>query len=217
MSLVVEFYRTNAIPCTDDGTGHPIPTRISDFPYGTTCGLVCSVDTGPYSPMRGGSANNIYVIPAPDKLTFNASTLIAAACCVPAILLLISNWNKIREINLKAKLLQAKLSLDAEAKTRTELDDSNNLRPRTGCEVEDTSGQPTDGHATQDGTYQCTCSGNEAEHPNNRRTRNIVATPLFGAATLSILIMGEWNFFSPQVRYQTEPIASIGKQTISMS
>jgi hypothetical protein len=161
--------------------------------------------------MRGGSANNIYVIPAPDKLTFNTGTLLAAACCVPALLLLISNWNKIREINLKAKLLQAKLNLDAGAKSRTERDDTNNQWPRVGCAAGDTNGQPThDGRAAEGTNYQCTCSGNEAEHTKNRRTRNILATPLFGAATLSILTIGEWNFFSPQVRYQTEPIASIG-------
>ena len=38
-----------------------------------------------------------------------------------------------------------------------------------------------------------------------------IEAPLFGAAIMAILVMGERNFFSPQMRYQTEPIASIGK------
>lgn len=38
-----------------------------------------------------------------------------------------------------------------------------------------------------------------------------IEIPLFGAAVLTIMILGELNFFSSQVNYQTEPIASIGK------
>lgn len=58
---------------------------------------------GPFSPLRTDSANNIYVIPAPDKLTFGTATLMAAACCVPAILSLVSMWNKILKINWKRR------------------------------------------------------------------------------------------------------------------
>jgi hypothetical protein len=53
--------------------------------------------------MRGGSANNIYVIPTPDKLTFGTGMLLAAACCVPAILSLVSMWNKILQDNWKVR------------------------------------------------------------------------------------------------------------------
>ena len=38
-----------------------------------------------------------------------------------------------------------------------------------------------------------------------------VEVPVFGAAVLFILIIGEMNFWSSQVHYQTEPMASIGK------
>lgn len=68
-----------------------------------TCGLVCDVDQGPFSPIRQGSANNIYVIPAPTKLTIDTATLLAAACCIPAILSLVVTWNKILEINWKSR------------------------------------------------------------------------------------------------------------------
>lgn len=35
--------------------------------------------------------------------------------------------------------------------------------------------------------------------------------PLFIAALLAFIVIGERNLFSSQLRYQTEPIASIGK------
>jgi hypothetical protein len=56
---------------------------------------------GPFSPLRGGSANNIYVIPAPDKLTFGMGSLLAAACCIPAIIWLVSMGKKLLVFNWK--------------------------------------------------------------------------------------------------------------------
>ncbi|KAH8884365.1 hypothetical protein GQ53DRAFT_752230 [Thozetella sp. PMI_491] len=97
-SLAVEFYRTEATDCLDPETMLPI-TNMADFIYGVSnCSLTCDVDKGPFSPMRGGSANNIYVILSPDVLTFGTVTLLASACCIPAILSLVSTWNKILEI-----------------------------------------------------------------------------------------------------------------------
>ncbi|KAJ4328628.1 hypothetical protein N0V84_000987 [Fusarium piperis] len=37
----------------------------------------------------------------------------------------------------------------------------------------------------------------------------ILAIPVFGGAGLAILIVGEINLFSSQVRYQTEPMANV--------
>jgi len=39
----------------------------------------------------------------------------------------------------------------------------------------------------------------------------IVTVPLFSGLILALLVIGERNFSSAQVRYQTEPIASIGR------
>src|SRR6186713_2710023 len=94
LALTVEFYRTNPVPCTQ--SGQLVYLGAKDFPYGNIkCGLVCSVEEGPYSPMRNGPSNNIYVIPAPNRLSFNTAMLIAAACCIPAILSLIFTAFKI--------------------------------------------------------------------------------------------------------------------------
>jgi hypothetical protein len=122
--------------------------------------------------MRQGSANNIYVIPAPDKLDFGAATLLAAACCIPAILSLIAMWNKILKINWKSRF--------------------------------------GDKNESEQGTNEDTAQMREV-NTWIRLWLSAVEIPLFGAAVIAILIFGERNFWSHQVYYQTEPIASIGR------
>ena len=123
--------------------------------------------------------NNIYVIPAPDKLTFGTGTLLAAACCIPAILSLVSMWDKILEINWKN---------------------------RSGA-----------GHADErndeliEGTNGATIGNMKRVNNVVRVLLSVVEIPLFYGAVLAILIIGERNFFSSQVMYQTEPIVSIGR------
>jgi len=97
LSLTVEFFRTTTSSCTKDDSGNPISPTEDGFPYNITCGFDLSNIS--YSPLRGGEANNIYVIPAPDRLTFGTATIIAAACCIPATLSLVSMLSKILDIN----------------------------------------------------------------------------------------------------------------------
>lgn len=164
LSLTVEFFRTNTVPCSADG-----------FAYGEDmCGLTCSADEGPTSPLRGGAQNNIYVIKAPDALAFGAATLLAAACCIPAILSLASTWNKILKMNWKKRFGATTVQEDPHALNAVA----------------------------------------EAKMLNvNEKIRfylSMVEIPVFGAAVLAILIVGERNFFSDQVLYMSEPIASVG-------
>jgi hypothetical protein len=101
LALAVEFFRAHSVPCMDDGTGQPVYRGFA-FPYGnTTCGLSCSSDdpNSPMSPMRTGSADNIYVIPTPNVIGFGAGTLIAAACCIPGVLSMITTYQKILKTN----------------------------------------------------------------------------------------------------------------------
>lgn len=98
LSLTVEFIRLEPTTCPIDDPATIQWAKNGTFSYNSKCGMVCGED-GPYSPLRQGAADNIYVIPVPQQLTFNTATLIAAACCVPAILSLVSTWIKILEIN----------------------------------------------------------------------------------------------------------------------
>lgn len=181
LGLAVEFSRVTASPCTRDDDGNPISLNANKFPYQKAmCGLTCSVQDGPHSSMRGGSANNIYIIPLPDRLTFNTGMLLAAACCIPAILSLIFTWDKIIEINWKR---------------------------RFGTFEEERMDEPIEG------TNGATVGKMRSVNDMARQFLSVIEVPLFGGAVLAILIIGEINFFSSQVKYQTEPVASIGKST----
>lgn len=102
LSLTVEFLRTRTHDCTHTDSGSPL-SHISDWNYGDTCGLTCSEDEGPFSPMRRDAASNIYVIPAPTVFTLGTATLLSAACCIPPILSMASMWDKILAINWRAR------------------------------------------------------------------------------------------------------------------
>ncbi|KAK0124721.1 hypothetical protein ONS96_008604 [Cadophora gregata f. sp. sojae] len=181
LSLTVEFFRISSTPCLFDNSGNPMPSSPSRFPYDSAplCGLRCSIEAGPFSPMRRGAVNNIYVIPAPEHLTFHTATLLAAACCIPAVLSLVSMWNKIRKINWIMRW-------------------GNGQR-------EEKPDEPIEG------TNGATVESMKGVNSLMRRFLSVVEVPVFGAAVLAILILGEMNFFTKQVRYQTEPIASIGQ------
>ncbi|CAG8233728.1 unnamed protein product [Penicillium olsonii] len=101
LSLIVEFMRLEGIPVPGSATAACInwASGKGQFPYGDECDLRCSPDDGPTSSLREGSTDNIYVVPTPDRLSFNTTTLLAAACCIPAILSLVSMWIKIMDHN----------------------------------------------------------------------------------------------------------------------
>jgi hypothetical protein len=168
IALCIEFYRVTMTEC-------PAVTSGKKFKYGEEmCGMTCSEKDGPFSPMRGGSASNIYVVPVPNRLTFNAAMLLAAGICIPAILSLLFTADKILDINWK--------------------------RRRGTPQPED---QVEGGNITV----------RELNNINTVVTKflSVVEIPVFGGAVLAILIMGEINFFSTQLMFQTEPMASIGK------
>ncbi|PGH28069.1 hypothetical protein AJ80_00325 [Polytolypa hystricis UAMH7299] len=183
LSLTVEFFRIRTVDCTHDDAGNAVSLNPREFSYETTtCGLTCSSEKGkgPFSPLREGSANEIYVIPAPDKLTFGTATLIAAACCIPAILSLAFMWTKILELNWKMRF-----------------SDEYGDEARIDEPIEGTNGATVGMMGRVNGLIRLFLS--------------VVEIPVFSAAVLAILIMGERNFFSSQVNYQTEPITTIGQ------
>ncbi|KAM0719432.1 hypothetical protein Q7P37_005337 [Cladosporium fusiforme] len=178
LSLTVEFLRTKTHQCSRTDSGSPL-SHISDWNYGDTCGLTCSEDEGPFSPIRQDAANNIYVIPAPTAFTLGTATILCAACCIPPILSMVSMWNKILEINWRARF-----GHDAVAE---------------------------DMHQPIEGTNNATPMSVKIINGRIRTFLSVVEAPFFGAAILAVLIIGERNFFSTQIDYQTEPIVSIGQ------
>ena len=182
VSLSVEFHRGTPVPCRYDDSGNPISPIVGMFPYGNaTCGLTCSVDNGPYSPIRSGSTNNIYVVPAPSTLTSHSAILLAVASCGPAIIMIFVMFNGISIFEENGK---------------TRIDDTGEKGP--------TSQIPA-------GSSSATSRGNVKIITLIRRVPKAVRYLPFIGTALNILIAGEINFFSPQIRYQNEPISSIGK------
>lgn len=127
--------------------------------------------------MRGGSGNNIYLIRAPTKLSFNTALLLSAACCIPAILSMVFMWSKIVEVN-----------------TREQMGEDEARKPIEGT--------------------RATVGGMNKVNELVRRLLLVVEVPVFAAAILAILILGELNFWSEQVYYMTEPLASVGKSRV---
>lgn len=127
--------------------------------------------------MRQDAANNIYVIPAPSKLTFGTGTILSAACCIPSILSIISIWGKVLEMNYRKKF---------GGKSEIENLDA----PIQGTKL--------------------TVGGLNRIDNWMGRFLNVVEVPLYVGAVLAVLAIGERNFFSREVKYQTEPIESIG-------
>lgn len=180
LSLVVEFIRLTPTACPPDDPASIEWAATRIFSYNSNCSLVCSVAAGPYSPLRQDAANNIYVIPVPHELTFNTATLLAAACCIPAILLLVTMWIKILEKNWEKF---SRRDRKKEKPDESPIEGTNGATPNHMRWISD----------------------------RIRSWLTLIEVPIFVAAVLFILIKGEMNFFSTPVRYQTEPIASIGK------
>lgn len=223
LSLTVEFLRIKTTPCSQDDNGNPIPKNPSGFPWEeATCGLVCNTTAGPFSSMREGAQDNIYVIPAPNRLTFGTATLLSAGCCIPAILYLIFMWNKILEINWKSKW-----------GNRSEEEESEPIEGTNGATVGKMKGVnsvismflsaveiPVFGAAVSNLQQRFLALGAvaaELDHKCGLKQRfhlvsNSTIYPLIHIfQVLTILIIGERNFFSDQVNYQTEPIRSVGQ------
>ncbi|EHA49447.1 hypothetical protein MGG_17535 [Pyricularia oryzae 70-15] len=185
LSLTVEFYRSNAIHCDESNWGNFTTYNPEDFPYsvGNLCGITCSEEHGPFSPMRKDATAEIYIIPAPVKFNFGTATLTAAACCIPAILSLASLMNKIREFNWR----------------RSRMGGWRDAKQDPGFD------EPIDGF--HGATFRTMNSVNN----NVRHLLRFIEIPLFAAAVAAILIIGELNLWDPHIVHGTEPIASVGQ------
>ncbi|EKV19577.1 Transcription factor [Penicillium digitatum] len=188
VSLIVEFMRLSPTICPGDDPASIFWASTGGakeglFQYGSNCSMACTPGNGPVSPLRLDAANNVYVIPVPHELSFNTTTLIAAACCIPAILSLMFMWIKVLDDNWEKF---------AKGKPKQKPDEL----------IQGTNGA-TINHMTR--------IANKIS-----KWLALIEIPVFAAAVLAILVKGEMNFWSTPMRYQTEPIQSIGKQQVSL-
>ena len=195
-----------------------------------TCGLTCSVQEGPHSIMRGGAANDIYVIPAPDKLTFATATLLAAACCIPGLLLLIIMWLNISEFSFNTHDDDEPVEPERSVQSGASEDDQS---ATDAADPNEKGKGVIDVQTNEGGDTRDALESNETSTPTTisqpKRSKNWTKRvskkvfqkigqaiqkqlhiPLFSAGVLAILAIGESNFFSSQVRKHTEPVPNIG-------
>ena len=182
MSMTVEFFRATPKVCMDDLTGTP---STGSFTYGAgdRCGLVCSFDHGPKSPIRKGTTDNIEVVLAPSQIPISMAILISAGCCVPAVLMLVSTWLKIREKNLEKKNRQRQNVDEAEKSLNEVIEGTNGATRRRMNSI----------------------------NQNIRELLRVVELLVFTGAIIGVLVMGELNFFSPQLLRNVEEMSSVGK------
>ncbi|KAE9976568.1 hypothetical protein BLS_002023 [Venturia inaequalis] len=121
--------------------------------------------------------SRVYVIPVPSRLTFGEATIMAAACCIPAILSLISMRNKILYFN---------------------------WRKRSGKRPEKNEKERIKG-------TKATIGSMKNVNSTLRLVLGRVEIVVFGGLVLAILVIGERNFFSKQVSYESEPMYAIGQ------
>ncbi|EJT76810.1 hypothetical protein GGTG_06724 [Gaeumannomyces tritici R3-111a-1] len=193
LSLAVELFRSNPVPCAANNI------TAANFPYGEKasglCGIQCSQELGPFSTMRQGATGEIYVIPAPKLFEFGTATLLAAGCCIISILSLVDIFNKIRHDNRKRHA--------REKDGATEDQDNSD-----GDSKDLSEGQP---EATISGTNGATQSMMENAETRAKFLMGAVEIPLFAAAILAILVIGERNFMSPELSHGTEPMENVGQ------
>jgi hypothetical protein len=173
--LTVEFCRTKTHACLYSDSGLPTSTdaRVFNYTYPPTCNLTCSAVTGPFSRIRQGSANNVFVVPAPERITFGMGTLFSAGCCIPPVLYLMSIWIKILKHNW------------------------------------------TEDWAIREDDEQGAGGSTKATPGNIKElARKILdyESLVIGALVVCILVLGELNFSSAQVNWQSEPMSAIGRQ-----
>ncbi|KAI0436470.1 hypothetical protein F4803DRAFT_572369 [Xylaria telfairii] len=180
LSLTVEFFRTETHGCAFDDMGAPIdPSNLLAFPYmNANCNLNCVFgDGGPISRIRQDPTNSPAVIPVPERLTFSAVILLAAASSIPPVLTLIFTWEKILEINWKRRFAREEINND------DPIEGTNGATPKMITII-------------------------------NGAIRNFLSSiqiPIFSGIVIVLIVIGELNFWSKQVSYQTEPFSSVGQ------
>jgi hypothetical protein len=180
LSLTVEFCRTKTQPCPYDDSGQPtsIDPRVFNYTSPPTCNLTCSTNLGPFSRIRQGSANNIFVVPAPDRITFGMGALFSAGCCIPPVLYLVYMWIKILKENWTAAFAV--------------------------------------GDDEQDGDQGTTATPTKMDE----RVQGFLKwqeSIWIGALVFCIAVLGELNFFSAQIYWQSEPFSAVGRRFSSFA
>jgi hypothetical protein len=185
----VAFYRASAQPCLDSQGGFVTVSAFLNATAGgslqTACAPQCSIITA----IRQDPSNPSQWVLAPRRgMTFNTGTLLCAACCIPSILSLLSVWNKVMHFNWRRRW--------GRGNTNTAEGIANEKKPQ------------------QELTQEERDERDLRERWMDNRIRlflGLVERIVFMVCILAIVVLGEINFWSPQMRAGVEHINGVGE------
>lgn len=189
LSLIVAFYRADPKSCRD-GSGNIVTwSTFESTPD------ICGPCDSEHTLIRKDPSNPAQWILAPHVgMTINTATLLSAACCIPSILSLLSVWTKVMHLNwLKRWRRNDRSGSDPEL---------------AGGGGDNASMQPQQGRPEDDEDAA------RAERFMEKRIKlvlGLVERIVFTACILAIVVLGERNFWSHEMREGVEPITSIGQ------
>lgn len=195
LSLAVGFDRANPVPCLDQyGNNSPFNDTISDNQDSDIChqgcfGLKTGIRQDPQNPSQ-------YVLNMHRGITINTGLGLSVGCCVPAVLSMASIW---------LKLVREKL---AGLATYLPNWNSDNSVSQSNMAAASTDEIRRNEHITPE----------EKERHEDKKRDDVIRQGLglvervvFSAVIVAIVILGERNFWSVEMRAGVEPMSSVGE------
>ena len=188
LSLIVAFYRASPQSCLDS-QGHIVTaSAFGNATAGGSLQTVCAPQCSLITAIRQDPSNPSQWVFAPSRgMTFNTATLLCAACCIPSILSLLSVWHKVMHFNWRRRWRRGNTEGVAnEKKPQQEL--------------------------TQEERNARDLRVDERWMDNRiRLVLGLVERIVFMGCILAIVVLGEMNFWSPQMRAGVEHINGVGE------
>lgn len=184
VSLIVAFYRATPQPCLDSN-GNNVTVVAFQAAGNNESQTICSPTCSIWTIIRKDTTNASQWVIAPNTgMTFNTATLLCAACCIPAILSLLSVWQKVMHLSWIKR-----------------------FRRRS-----DTAGD-NDGQPALTDEQRREREDREDERWMDKKIRmvlGLVERIVFTVCIMAIVVLGERNFWSKQMRSGVEPMTAIG-------
>ena len=187
------FGRAKKLPCLD-ASGN---VTYSAFEGGNqTCDGLCD---GRKTGIRQDPQNpSQYVVDMHHGITINTGLGLSAACCIPTVLSMASIW---------LKLVREKLARSFTTLLPSWGDDGSNMVTASTDEI-------------RRNETKAMSPEQKRRHDEKRMDEAIriglglVERIVFSAAILGIVVLGERNFWSPEMRAGVEPMSSVGEYLI---
>ncbi|KAF8314496.1 hypothetical protein DL93DRAFT_2058076, partial [Clavulina sp. PMI_390] len=198
LGLIVAFYRATPEPCLDSSGQNVTLANFWGLQQADPQG-VCQTTRWPQgcvvtTPIRKDPSNPSQWVPAPHHgMTLNTATLLCAACCIPAVLSLLSVWQKVMHLRWIRRWTGRRGSIDTttggirDSPTPMNADDEKALEDKERA---------------------------EDQRWMERRIRlilGLVERIVFSVCIIAIVVLGEENFWSHEMRAGVEPMTSIGQ------